>query len=201
MIYDSDYFECGVETGKSNYQNYRWIPELTISMAMTIIDFLRIKEGETILDYGCAKGYLVKAFRLLHREAWGYDISSYAVDHADADIKQYINGVHPFSHFNYGICKDVLEHIPSEELKILLAKLNVRQLFTVVPLGKDGKYYAPSNNKDITHVICEPKEWWLDLYYNCNWICTYSSTRILGIKDSYADTFPNSHLFMVHRRK
>lgn len=70
-MYDREYFEYGVETGKSNYQNYRWIPELTIPMAMTIIDLLGIKPNESVLDYGCAKGYLVKALRMLHRNAWG----------------------------------------------------------------------------------------------------------------------------------
>jgi len=68
--YDEEYFESGLATGKSCYLNYRWLPELTIKMAHNIIRYLDLKENEKILDYGCAKGYLVKAFRILDIEAY-----------------------------------------------------------------------------------------------------------------------------------
>ena len=87
-VYNESYFERGLESGLSLYQNYRWIPELTIPMAMTIIDFLGIKRHQTILDFGCAKGFLVKAFRLLYRSAYGVDsggICSRAIIQASGD--------------------------------------------------------------------------------------------------------------------
>ena len=65
-LFDENYFERGVETQTSLYQNYRWMPEQTIPMVMTIIDYLKIQRGATVLDFGCAKGFVVKAFRLLH---------------------------------------------------------------------------------------------------------------------------------------
>jgi hypothetical protein len=203
-MYDADYYERGIETGKSNYQNYRWIPELTIPMAMTIIDILNIKRGDTVLDYGCAKGYLVKALRLLHRDAWGFDISRYAYDNADLSTKSYLiyseGPYFPYSNnisYKYGICKDVLEHIPLEDLKKLLVDLRVEKLFTVVPLGNEGEYFAQANNMDNTHVICEPTEWWLNLFEECGWILSFASGKLNGIKDSY----PNgTHLFATHIR-
>lgn len=200
MIYDESYYERGIETGKSNFQNYRWIPELTIPMAMTIIDFLQIKTGESVLDYGCAKMYFVKALRMLHRDAYGYDISDYALSKADEDTKPYIlTRKQVFSRgFDYVICKDVLEHISVEDLKPLLSTLNVTTVFTVVPLGRAGKYIASANDRDITHIICEPVQWWLNLFHDCGWsICCYASTEFKGIKDSYPK---GSFLFMVHRR-
>ena len=80
--YDEDYFERGVETGKSLYSNYRWIPELTIPICAELIMQLKIGPEDTILDFGCAKGFIVKALRLLHREAYGVDISEYAIKQA-----------------------------------------------------------------------------------------------------------------------
>lgn len=202
VIYDKDYYEHGVETGKSNYQNYRWIPELTIPMAMTIIDFLKIAPGEGVLDYGCAKGYLVKALRWLHREAWGFDISKYAIENADAEIKQYLTYNERslyIRHFDYIICKDVLEHISLPDLKNLLLTLKGSKLFSVIPLGENGKYIAPANNLDKTHIICENVNWWTDLFDSCDWKCTYLSFEFTGIKESYSE-FPYSHVFMVHEQ-
>ena len=34
--YNQDYFERGIELGISGYNNYRWMPEFTIPMAMTM---------------------------------------------------------------------------------------------------------------------------------------------------------------------
>ena len=64
-FYNEDYYENGLALGCSGYSNYRWIPELTIPMAYHIINGLNISENSRILDYGCAKGYLVSAFKLL----------------------------------------------------------------------------------------------------------------------------------------
>ena len=63
--YDEDYFERGLSSGKSGYDNYRWLPELTIKFAYKIIKELNLREGDRVLDYGCAKGFFVKALRIL----------------------------------------------------------------------------------------------------------------------------------------
>ena len=89
MSYDADYFERGIETGKSRYQSYRWMPEATTAMAMAIIDELGIKPFDRVLDFGCAKGYLVRALRILHRQAWGVDISEYAISKVDKEVNGY----------------------------------------------------------------------------------------------------------------
>src|SRR5512137_1682190 len=118
--YNEDYFERGLQTGKSNYQNYRWIPELTIPMAMSIIDFLELKPEHKILDFGCAKGYLVKALRLLRRQAWGMDISEYAISCVDSEVRQYCalspHLVNLPKHFDFCVAKDVFEHISEKGL-------------------------------------------------------------------------------------
>lgn len=203
-MYDREYFEYGVETGKSNYQNYRWIPELTIPMAMTIIDLLGIKPNESVLDYGCAKGYLVKALRMLHRNAWGTDISDYALSKAEEDTKPYLfkpdEMLNNKLSFKFCISKDVFEHIQEEKLKDILKTLNVEVLFAIIPLGENGNYIAPANNMDKTHIICQPKNWWINFFNSCGWNNIYTSMEVLGIKDSYYQLYPESHLFGIYRR-
>lgn len=200
-IYDEDYYERGIESGKSCYQNYRWMPELTIPMAMTIIDLLKIKPHETILDFGCAKGFLVKAFRLLHRDAFGVDISKYAISNADPTITYFCKPHTDFSifpeKFNYCISKDVFEHIPEEILPDKLNCLKANKMFVVVPLGDENEFTAPANNFDKTHVTCKPIEWWSDLFVANNWIPKLITFRVNGIKDSYYDSYPESHGFFI----
>ena len=199
--FNEDYFERGLECGISCYQNYRWIPELTIPMAMTIIDYLKLKPEHTILDFGCAKGYLVKALRLLKRQAWGYDISQYAISRCDPDVRDYCFldgeiGPRPRS-FDFIIAKDVFEHIEANGLGLVLSGLNSEKLFAVIPLG-DGKVYrAPVNNCDRTHRICADEHWWIDAFEKGGWQIEDFRFKIEGIKDHYYEKFPEAHGFFL----
>src|SRR3990172_9695055 len=108
--YDEAYYEGGIMTGKSLYSNYRWMPEATVPMAMTIIDALKIPRGASVLDVGCAKGYLVKALRWLGRNAYGYDVSEYAIAHCDPEVATLVSTEPPSMVPEFAIAKDVLEH-------------------------------------------------------------------------------------------
>lgn len=209
-IFDADYFERGIESGKSCFRNYRWIPEMTIPMVMTIIDKLGIKRGQKVLDFGCAKGYVVKAFRLLHRDAYGVDVSKYAIDNCDKDIQPYLflnpeKGitVKVGTEFDFCIAKDVFEHIPQRDLvdTLLLLSVITEVLFVCVPLGKNGIYNAPTNQFDVTHIICEDEVWWSDIFVNNGWELEEFTFRVDGIKDSYYSKYPTAHGFFTLRSK
>ncbi len=75
-VFDEKYFEDGVRSRVSAYENYRWMPERTIREASSIINNIQF---DNVLDYGCAKGFMVYAMRLLGKEAYGVDVSEYAV--------------------------------------------------------------------------------------------------------------------------
>lgn len=198
-FYDSDYFERGIATGKSCYENYRWMPELTISMAMALIDYLDIEPFHKVLDYGCAKGYLVKALRLLRRQAWGVDVSTYALNEADSDVRGYcalskpdFSAAYPIasysfpSFFDYCIAKDVFEHIEEKVLRNILNKMPSRLMFVVVPLGDGSTYNVSAYNFDKSHVHMQPIEWWERLFEDCGWMVIRSSYRVPGLKDNWA---------------
>ncbi len=206
-FYNADYYERGIETQVSCYQNYRWIPELTIPMAMAVIDLLGIKRSHTILDFGCAFGYLVKAFRLLHREAWGVDISEYALNHVDSEVKAYCCSWESTLFttfrqvvFDFCIAKDVFEHIPENELRKTLEGLKIKTLFAVIPLGENGNFYAEANNFDKSHIICEPAHWWVKFISDAGWKCDSFSYLIDGIKDNYKNV-SKAHGFFIFRNE
>jgi len=215
-IYDKDYFERGIETGKSCYQNYRWMPEATMAMAMTLIDLLDIRRGDTVLDYGCAKGFLVKALRLLGREAWGVDVSEYAIANVDPLVKDlcflkpdlgywkagYVPSAKGFPElFDFCIVKDVFEHIPDDQLETALGWIQTKVLFAIIPLGDDGTFRAPANNIDVTHVTCHDEDWWKRALSR-GWHVIDFDFKVEGIKDSYYGEWPEAHGFftLIRRR-
>ena len=166
MIFDKDYYEDGPATGKSLYQNFRWIPELTIPLAHHLAIRCNFKHDDLILDYGCAKGFVVKALRMLNYDAYGMDISEYAISQAPKEIEEYVelitSGQTISRLYDWIITKDTLEHIPYSELDLQLENLasSSRNIFIMVPLGDGQKYNIAAYELDITHHIREDLNWW-----------------------------------------
>ena len=167
MTYDKDYYECGIESGKSLYNNYRWMPELTIPFCSRIVEHLKISTEQKVLDFGCAKGYSVKAMRLLGRQAWGFDISNYAISSAPTDVREFVSSDKEYFkdiNFDWVIAKDVLEHVPFDQIDDVLSWIRSKgkNVFVVVPLGDGEKYVVPAYELDKTHVIRQDKDWWIN---------------------------------------
>jgi SAM-dependent methyltransferase len=208
--YDSDYYEDGIASGKSCYENYRWIPELTIPMAMSLIDKLVIERYHTVLDFGCAKGYLVKAFRLLYRQAWGVDVSKYAIESVDPNVKDICFLSAPdFSlchaknmpkYFDFCIAKDVFEHVPLDMLKEVIRNIPAQTLFVVVPLGDGEKYNIPCYHLDKTHIHIQPLDWWEGLFHTNGWSVIESEYRVKGIKDKWNKYQKGNGFFTLRNR-
>lgn len=192
-LYDSDYYERGVESGKSCYSNFRWIPELTIPMCHTICEELEIKNNQTILDFGCAKGYVVKGLRLLHKNAWGVDLSEYAISQADTDVKQYLYHdkfeLQNNKKYDWILSKDVFEHIPYDIINDVLVNLHRSgdKMFCIVPLGEKGKYNIPSYELDVTHIIRESLEWWSETFTSTGFEIISAQYNMPHMKENYAN--------------
>lgn len=202
-FFDRDYYMRGIESRKSNYQQYRWLPEMTIPMVMTMIDLIDIKRDDKVLDIGCAFGFSVKAFRMLHRDAWGIDISEFAINNVDPAVKEhcFLPDKAPdwFKKTEFDVCiaKDVFEHIPHTEINQQLKNINGSFLFAIIPLGKDKKYFAPANDFDLSHEICETADWWTKTLADAGWFVFDYYDRVKGIKDSYD---PGTHGFFLAER-
>lgn len=204
--YNVDYFENGIINGVSLYENYRWIPELTIPMCHSLILNLDIKDTDFILDYGCAKGYVVRAFRLLGYSAYGTDISEYALSTAPNEISKFLFSVENIPkdiHFDWCIAKDVFEHISYSEIVDTIKQIMEisTNLFVVVPLGDGEKYIIPSMELDRTHVIRESLEWWENMFKDCGFDVTYSKNNMGTLKDKWVEPFPNGNGFFIIRKK
>lgn len=204
--YDETYYLRGKDAGVSNYQDYRWLPRLTVPMARRLIDFLGIRPGSSLLDFGCARGYLVKALRHLWVDAHGCDISEWAIANCDPEVKDYVSTTLPDARFDYMVAKDVLEHLTLAELGPTLLTLtdNTRiAMLVIVPLTEEagGSYVRAEDNMDATHQIRWPLPIWLEymedvLPENLN---VSASWRCPGLKPACAAS-PKSCGFFVIRR-
>ena len=210
--YDEDYFERGPILGISGYQNYSWMPELTIRMAHKLVLELPIRSGESVLDFGCAKGFLVKALRILDVEAMGVDVSEYAIAHADGAVREYcrhITGCQDpalfAGQYDWMLAKDVLEHLVPDDLRTLLdrSRRHVKKVFAAVPLAADdesGKYIVPQYDQDITHRIAKSIGWWTQVFEEQGWRIVRASHEFPGCKENWTRAWRDANGFFIVER-
>ena len=167
--FNEDYYERGAETGKSLYSHYRWMPELTIPMAHHIAKYMDLDDNEKVLDFGCAKGYTVKALRLLGYKAYGVDVSEYAVSQIEEKTRKWCGVIKPqdeliCAEFGYDwiLCKDILEHIPYDKIdeQLQVFRNGGKRVMAMIPMGDNGKYVIDSYELDKSHFIREDINWW-----------------------------------------
>ena len=185
--FDADYFINGIVKRKSLYSNFRWLPHISFPIASTI---KRIYPNKTILDYGCAMGYVVYALRLLNVDAVGYDISRYAIENCKREVREYLycdKKDVPFAGVVF--VKDVLEHIPysiiDEELKWIHDRC--KEALFIIPLGENKQYRIPEYAFDRTHIIIENEEWWAKRLAKCGFYIKELRYNIDGFKDNWRE--------------
>lgn len=215
-VYDEEYFLRGRESGKSLYENYRWMPELTIPMVKRIAEHCGIRRvQESVLDFGCARGYIVKAFRKLGYLAFGTDVSDWALMNCDLAVEGMIGPPSAMLHdgkgsgigslgkaeYDWIIAKDVLEHVPDVQETIdKLCEHARKGIFAVVPLSwLDGApYMVDDYEKDVTHIhrLCLAS--WAKMFMRPGW-SVEARYLLPGVKDNYAE-WARGNGFITARR-
>ena len=199
-FFNKSYYESGPQSGKSLYQNYRWIPELTIPLAHHVVRFLDIQPGDTVMDFGCAKGYLVYALKLLGVQAHGVDISKYAISQSPKEINGSVKAIEPYSndfiYSDYLLAKDILEHIPYDSLdrQMEILRERCKHIFAIIPLGKNGKYIIPAYEMDQSHYICEDIDWWKDKFKRAGFNDCSFSTDLGAFKQNWQEVNDKGNL-------
>jgi len=80
--YGQEYFDGSREYGYGGYSyDGRWVP-----VAADIVEHFGLKAGERVLDVGCAKGFLVKDLVDQGIQAFGVDVSEYALLNCLPDV-------------------------------------------------------------------------------------------------------------------
>jgi len=197
--FNEDYYERGVQKKISGYTNYKWMPTRSYPEALTIKGLF---PGKTILDFGCAKGFLVHALRQLNVEAYGYDISEYAVSQAFGKAKDHILTIMPSLNNkidNVVIAKDVFEHIPKDQMGAILNDLAAEydEALVVVPLGDKGHFRIREYEMDVTHIVKEDEDWWINKFKEYGWKIKSFSYNLPGMKDHWTKTHLYGNGFFI----
>ena len=200
--YNEDYYEHGREKRISWYNGYNWIPTRSIPEALAIIEHL--PKFHTVLDYGAAKGFLVHALRLMGKESYGVDISQYAIDNCHPKAKNYISSIDE-EHSYYDcisdliIAKNVLEPHTEQELNIALEHFYTHcdYLLIVIPLADNNLYRIPVYEDDITHIIREDEEWWLNKIRSAGFTIERFSYSMGALKEHWVKEYPYGNGFFI----
>jgi len=196
--FDKDYYEDGVKKGISCYENYRYMPTRSYEEAITIVEEClgKKKDKVTVLDLGCAKGYLVHALRQLGVSAYGEDISEYALDNCHPNVEGCVS--FPSCHkYDFVICKDVLEHQTEEDILPFLKQIKDRCKFAlfVIPLGDNDKYRIPEYEKDVTHLIKKDEDWWINKLSEAGFELLHFDYKLGNIKKKWIKQNPHGNAF------
>ena len=116
----------------------------------------------TVLDAGCALGLLVEVLRKRGVQAWGVDISEFAIQNVHEDIRPYckvgsISEPFELPHYDLIVSIEVLEHLPKEEADQAIANLCQHSddiLFSSTPY----------DYQEATHFNVQPSEYWVECF-------------------------------------
>lgn len=125
-----------------------------------------VKKNSKILDYGCAVGFLIKAFKKNgYKNICGYDISEWATNYA---VKKHNCKIVKKLSKNYdiGIFLDVLEHMTDKSISKVFKNTFFEKIIVRIPCSesKKNKFFLKISRKDQTHINCKSKKNWISFF-------------------------------------
>ena len=160
-IYNEEYYHNGC--GPIPYEEPEHWVEFFGMIADRIVNDLHPR---TVLDAGCAMGYLVAALRDRGVEAYGVDISEYAISKVREDVRPFcrvasLTEAFPndlLQHYDLVVTIEVLEHLYAEDGKKAIA--NLCKCADTVLFSS-----TPDDFEERTHVNVQQREYWARLFF------------------------------------
>jgi hypothetical protein len=153
--FGADYFATGC--GRPYQRDAEWLnffDGIADQIATTI-------QPKTVLDAGCAMGFLVEKLRAREIKAFGVDISEYAIKNVHPDLQRYcwvasVTEAFP-QKYDLIVCIEVLEHLASRQSEKAVKNLCQHSddiLFSSTPF----------DYSEATHFNVQPPEYWTELF-------------------------------------
>jgi cellulose synthase/poly-beta-1,6-N-acetylglucosamine synthase-like glycosyltransferase/glycosyltransferase involved in cell wall biosynthesis len=157
--YDAEYYRTGC--GPKPYEHNEYWLRFFGSLADALIAYLH---PQTVFDAGCALGFLVESLRDRGIQAWGADISEFAIQNVREDIRPFtrvasitqpLNTAAP--RYDLVACIEVLEHLTPDEAARAIS--NLAAVTDTILFSS-----TPSDFNEPTHINVRPPADWLELF-------------------------------------
>lgn len=157
--YNAYYFATAC--GRPYQRDALWL-QFFDSIAERIVTDIR---PATVLDAGCAMGFLVECLRARRVDAFGIDVSEYAIQNVRGDMQAYcrVGSVTEPLAGRYGliVCIEVLEHLAPREAEQAIS--NFCQHTNDILFSS-----TPFDYKEATHLNVQPLEFWAEAFARHN---------------------------------
>ncbi len=148
------------------------------------LDYIKKINPESVLDVGCAYGFLVKSLNSAGIPSKGVDVSTFAYKARVTDdviLGSILDLPFKDGEFDLVVTLEMLEHIPEEEVPLALkelARVSRRGAHWIGYTEVDELFKTP----DITHVTIKPYAWWKEKFRE---ICGDTHTIVYKETDWY----------------
>jgi hypothetical protein len=173
--FDAAYFDLGL---KSNWkQGYHW--QHFGGLFRETANFLgsMFPEARTWFDAGCAKGFLVRTLRESGRDAWGCDLSAWAIEHAEPSARPFLECSSAEStpwtrDYDILVAMHLLPQMTEDQAVAFLRRARPRiktALIAAIPLFDAHTKCSPEAG-DAAHVSRHDRAWWHQRILAAGWL-------------------------------
>jgi len=166
-FYDADYYTAGTKSSYGPYGPGHWAVDLTVM----VVEYLA---PDSVLDVGCAYGYIVERLRRVKIDAWGFDVSAYAISQSVIPSSTWVGAAEDPNAYgdtqvDLALATEMCEHLVPAQARAFLrnayAHADRMLLLIALDLGGDGD---PTEG-DHSHINFRPLEWWLAELLDAGW--------------------------------
>jgi SAM-dependent methyltransferase len=153
--FDAQYYATGC--GTPMQRDAAWLAQFAHIADRILSDM----QPQSVLDAGCAMGFLVEALRAKGVAAWGIDISEYAISQVHESARAFcsVGSVTAPLARRYDLitCIEVLEHLPQADAEMAIANFCAHT---------DDVLFSSSPNDfaEPTHYNVQPPEYWAEQF-------------------------------------
>lgn len=172
-FYDQDYFE-----NKKGEYRMPFTKSLASNLIQDIANFYRalwIKlfiNPKSCLDIGCGTGRLVYYLRRFGIQAFGIDVSEYAISAAEKEIQPFLLKADvrkiPYEDnaFDLVVSFDLLEHIPRADIKqVAVESIRIAKKFVLHKIfTTENLWIELTHRKDFSHISIQSQAFWINIF-------------------------------------
>jgi SAM-dependent methyltransferase len=167
-FYGRAYFEDGTISGYGPYGPGQWADWL----AEMIVEYLA---PSSVLDIGCAYGYVIERLRQKGIAAAGFDISEYALEHAVMPEYMWLGDAADPSVYPGGIdlafSSEMGEHLAPRQVRIfLVAAYHSADRLLLLTAMDDAPVLEGTNHGDHSHINVQSHAWWEQEARTAGWV-------------------------------